>query len=537
MVNDESPFFKDQKSKAQLGTDSVMENKIPNGWATTTIGTLAKYVNGRAFKPTEWKTSGKPIIRIQNLNNSDAVFNYSDQEHDEKYIVKHGDLLFAWSASLGAHIWKGNDAWLNQHIFNVIPELGINKSYLYYLLSKITAELYAKAHGSGMVHVTKGKFEETEVFLPPTNEQKRIVAKIEELFSELDNGIAALKTAREQLKIYRQAVLKHAFEGKLTAQWRKDNADKLETPEQLLARIQTERETRYQQQLAEWKQLVEEWEANGKEGKKPSKPKEPEQALLVRLLDEHYLSDIPQNWTCLKAEHLCDFITKGTTPAKTELFANNGDVPFIKVYNLTKDGRLDFSIEPTFVSQETHQGFLARSKVYPKDVLMNIVGPPLGKVSIIPDTFTEWNINQAIAIFRSHILLPKFLAEFLLFEKTVNFMMSQSKATAGQFNLTLEICRELPIPVPSQAEQIELVKKLEEKLSNLDTVAASINEQLAKSETLRQSILKKAFSGQLVAQDPNDEPASELLARIKAEKKPIQHAKKSAQITKEQSHE
>jgi type I restriction enzyme S subunit len=294
------------------------------------------------------------------------------------------------------------------------------------------------------------------------------------LFSELDNGIAALKTTREQLKIYRQAVLKHAFEGKLTAQWRKDNADKLETPEQLLARIQTERETRYQQQLAEWNEAVKVWEANGKKGKKPTKPKEPEQVLLVRLLDEHYLSDIPQNWACLKAEHLCDFITKGTTPAKTELFANNGEVPFIKVYNLTKDGRLDFSIEPTFVSRETHQGFLARSKVYPKDVLMNIVGPPLGKVSIIPDTFTEWNINQAIAIFRSHILLPKFLAEFLLFEKTVNFMMSQSKATAGQFNLTLEICRELPIPVPSQAEQIELVKKLEEKLSNLDAVAGAI---------------------------------------------------------------
>ncbi|MDP0971844.1 type I restriction endonuclease subunit S, partial [Klebsiella pneumoniae] len=78
------------------------------------------------------------------------------------------------------------------------------------------------------------------------NEQKRIVAKIEELFSELDNGIAVLKTAREQLKVYRQAVLKHAFEGKLTAQWRAENQDKLESPEQLLTRIQQEREARYQ---------------------------------------------------------------------------------------------------------------------------------------------------------------------------------------------------------------------------------------------------------------------------------------------------
>src|SRR5690554_1843909 len=93
--------------------------------------------------------------------------------------------------------------------------------------------------------------------LPSSLEQQRqVVAKIEELFSELDNGIAALKAAREQLKVYRQAILKHAFEGKLTAQWRKDNADKLESPEQLLTRIQQEREARYQHQLEEWKVAV-----------------------------------------------------------------------------------------------------------------------------------------------------------------------------------------------------------------------------------------------------------------------------------------
>lgn len=86
-----------------------------------TLGTVATYINGRAFKPSEWENEGKPIIRIQNLTNKDAAFNYSSQEYEEKYLVQKGDLLFAWSASLGAHIWKGEDAWLNQHIFRVIP--------------------------------------------------------------------------------------------------------------------------------------------------------------------------------------------------------------------------------------------------------------------------------------------------------------------------------------------------------------------------------------------------------------------------------
>ncbi|SOD16306.1 restriction endonuclease subunit S [Nitrosomonas ureae] len=266
---------------------------LPDGWIKATISVLADYVNGRAFKPTEWKDTGKPIIRIQNLNNGSAKYNFSPENHEEKYLVKNGDLLFAWSASLGAYIWHGGDAWLNQHIFLVHPKDCTTKLFVFYLLEKITTELYAKAHGSGMVHVTKGKFESTEISLPPLLEQHRIVAKIEELFSELDKGIENLKTAQAQLKVYRQALLKHAFEGKLTAQWRAQrhakqsvapaqagaqpfndmdsrptfsrglalrgndeagsgNDKPLETAEALLKRIQQEREQRYQQQLAEW---------------------------------------------------------------------------------------------------------------------------------------------------------------------------------------------------------------------------------------------------------------------------------------------
>lgn len=128
---------------------------------------------------------------------------------------------------------------------------------------------------------------------------------------------------------------------------------------------------------------------------------------------------------------------------------------------------------------------------------MNIVGPPLGKVSIVPDTYKEWNINQAIAIFRSDSVKSKFLANFLLFQQTVNFMMSQSKATAGQFNLTLEICRDLPMPVPCALEQQEIINQLEEKLSIIEQNEKEIESALAKAELLRQSILKKAFSGLL----------------------------------------
>lgn len=181
-----------------------------------TLGTVATYINGRAFKPSEWESKGLPIIRIQNLTDSSVSYNYSQATYEEKYLVKNGDLLFAWSASLGAHIWKREDAWLNQHIFKVIPNDGIDKMYLFYFLQKITAELYAKAHGTGMVHITKAPFMSTPIQVPSIEKQKEIVTHIEELFSQLDSGVETLKKTKQQLEVYRQAVLKEVF-GKLTS--------------------------------------------------------------------------------------------------------------------------------------------------------------------------------------------------------------------------------------------------------------------------------------------------------------------------------
>ena len=182
-----------------------------------TLGTVATYINGRAFKPSEWEKAGMPIIRIQNLTSENAPYNYSKGIFEEKYIVHNGDLLFAWSASLGAHIWKGQDAWLNQHIFKVLPKEGIDRDYLYYFLLAVVAELYAKTHGSGMVHITKAPFMNTPIPIPSLPEQERIVARIEELFSQLDAGVETLKKTKAQLAVYRQAVLKEAFSSGLSS--------------------------------------------------------------------------------------------------------------------------------------------------------------------------------------------------------------------------------------------------------------------------------------------------------------------------------
>ena len=175
--------------------------------------------------------------------------------------------------------------------FHVLrAQSGVNAKYVYYYVSSQGFRREAEHNMSGAVgqrRVTTPYLSACEVPLPPTNEQHRIVTKIEELFSELDKGIENLKTARAQLKVYRQALLKHAFEGKLTAQWRAENQGKLETAAALLKRIQHERAQRYQQQLAEW-------EASGKQGSKPKALKHLPPLTVEELAE---LPELPEGWS------------------------------------------------------------------------------------------------------------------------------------------------------------------------------------------------------------------------------------------------
>ncbi len=167
---------------------------MKEGWEYKKLGEVATFVNGYPFKPSDWKGNGRKIIRIQNLNNPTAEYNYYDGSIDSKYLVIKGDVLISWSGSLGVFEWSKDEAILNQHIFKVVFNKGkINKRFFEYVVSSRLNEMKAKVHGITMQHITKKDFDVIPIPIPPLPEQERIVSELDLLTSIINKQKAQLK--------------------------------------------------------------------------------------------------------------------------------------------------------------------------------------------------------------------------------------------------------------------------------------------------------------------------------------------------------
>lgn len=467
---------------------------LPLGWRLVAIDDTGDYINGYAFKPSDWEEKGKPIIRIQNLT-SDKPFNRTTKFIESKYHIVNGDILVSWSATLDAFIWKGEDAWLNQHIFKVVPNPKIVvKNFLFYLLKYEIHNLINsdRLHGSTMKHINRKPFLSHQILLPPLPEQHRIVEKIEELFSELDNGVASLKKALEQLKTYRQAVLKWAFEGKLTEKWRNTHQDSLEDADTLLEQIKAERKRHYQQQLEDWKQALKEWENNGKETKKPTKPQQPKDLPPLTKEELSNLPSLPNGWMWVKLGIIIEEPKYGTSSKSQK----EGKIPVLRMGNI-QNGIIDWS-DLVFTSNEDE---IRQYLLQENDVLFNRTNSPelVGKTAIysgkVPAIFAGYliRINQI-----NSIVNAKYLTYFLNSTIAKNHGNKVKTDGVNQSNINGEKLCNYPFPYISLQEQTQIVQEIESRLSVCDQLEATLTENLNKAEALRQSILKRAFEGKLV---------------------------------------
>ena len=194
-----------------LSGERYRENAIRlSNYPLVPIGEVCELINGRAFKPEDWKSidsGGLPIVRIQNLNTPDSQFNYYTGDVSAQHIINPGELLFSWSGSrgtsFGAHIWYGGRAVLNQHIFKVgFNEAQATKMYLFHALNNAVAEIEENLHGGvGLVHITKGNMERIKIPLPPLEVQKEIVAEIEGYQKVIDGARAVLDNYHPHIPI------------------------------------------------------------------------------------------------------------------------------------------------------------------------------------------------------------------------------------------------------------------------------------------------------------------------------------------------
>lgn len=227
--------------------------------------------------------------------------------------------------------------------------------------------------------------------------------------------------------------------------------------------------------------------------------------------------NIPRHWVETKISDICIVIDAGSTPTPKQLL-EKGEIQFLKVYNLNFDGTLNHENKPVYVSKETSEKILRRSISIPGDVLLNIVGPPFGKVSIIPEILKICNHNQAIVHFRvSKVLKNTFLTYWLRSEFMNQWMLRTSRRTSGQWNLSVNNCRSFNIPLPPLQEQERIVLKIDYCFQKINKTENALNEIEALLTKYRESILAKAFRGELISQNPKDEPASMLLEQIRAE--------------------
>ena len=418
-------------------------------------------------------------------------------------------MLAMYGATIGKASILGVDGATNQACAVGIPD-AVDSTFLYYYLLSQTKAFIDAGKGGAQPNISQGIVKSWQILVPPRHEQTRIVEKLEELLSDLDAGVAELKAAQKKLAQYRQSLLKAAVEGALTAEWRKHNPPQ-ETGAQLLERILKERRARWEaKQLAKF----------AEQGKAPPKGWQDKYAEPVQP-NIHDLPELPNGWVWASVEQIAsdERYSLSIGPFGSNLKVpdyRDAGVPLVFVRNI-RSGNYG-GMHTKYVTEEKAIELNAHS-ITSGDVLITKMGEPPGDADVYPDGQPSAIITADCIKIRcwEGLMRPHFLKAVInshIGKRQIEPMtqgVAQKKVSLGRFT-------SLAVPVPPANEQTLIVRMIGLADSEAVTQLAAIEYSLKQSTAQRKNILKAAFSGQLVPQDPSDEPASVLLERIRAER-------------------
>ncbi|WP_410507470.1 restriction endonuclease subunit S [Methanosarcina hadiensis] len=463
---------------------------LPNEWKWTRLGEI------HILKSNKHKGSGEALfyVGLEHISKDQGTLTKDvkvDVINTVKNSFKRGDLLYGKLRPYLNKVYLANEDGVCSTdilVFESTPSLNLNYSKYFFLSYKFVNDMTHNSSGVNLPRVSTKYLQEYPFPFPPLPEQRAIVSKIEQLFSELDNGIANLKLAQEQLKVYRQAALKKAFEGELTKKWREENPG-VEDSKCVLNKVKSQVSTQSQNK---------------------------------KIQDFQYDEvpyGLPFKWNWASLSDVSISITDGDHQAPPK--ADSG-VPFIVISNISS-GKLDMS-ETMYVPEKYYENLAAKRKPQPRDLLYSVTGS-YGIPILISENY-RFCFQRHIALIRPHTEISSKYLYYVLKSPLVYKQATEVATGTAQLTVPLSGLRIIKVPLPPAEEQQAIVQEIETRLSVCDKIQQDIETNLEKAEALRQSILKKAFEGKLLnerelaeVRGAEDwEPAEVLLEKIKAEK-------------------
>lgn len=435
---------------------------------------MIEYYNG----DIPWVKSGE--LKDGLITNCDEYITEAGLKNSSAKLFPKGTLLVAmYGANIGKTGVLDFDATTNQAVCAIFPKVEISKDFLFWYFKQQRIDFIAIGKGGAQPNISQTVINNASIVVPDVKTQKLIVAFLERI--EQGNGIdeqffipEVLKDVEQiykyknsyvdltdsfenqltQLENLNQAILQEALQGQLVKQNPKD-----EPASELLKRIKSEKLK------------------SGKK-EKPLPPIKPDEIPF----------EIPESWVWCRLGEIA-YITSGSTPSK-DAFVESG-IPYLKMYNL-RNQEIDFHYKPQYIKEEVHNGQLKRCRAYPGDILMNIVGPPLGKIAIIPNSLPECNFNQAAVLIRPYTKQMNYYINYFLNEKSeINAI--NTKGIAGQDNISVTQAQSIRIPLPPLSEQTRIVAEIEKQLAKTKQLKEHVIANQHATEQLLKALLHGAF--------------------------------------------